>query len=201
MGRLGVLVELCVKVFPTPRAWRTSVYRHESLPDAAHTLMRLGTTQLDVAAFDLVPPADVVVRLGGVSEGLAAHSERVSAFVGRPAEPVDDEREYWRSVREFDWAQADLLMKVPLTPEEVSAFDALLPPNIVRRYSAGGNVAWLAGAANVADELRALVVRSGRRALVVRGAGPPLCGWEESPFLARARAALDPRDRFLSFSR
>jgi hypothetical protein len=51
----------------------------------------------------------------------------------------------WQQVKEFEWVPAGWpLVKVPLTPKRIPTIEAQLNGVEARRYSAGGNVLWLA---------------------------------------------------------
>jgi hypothetical protein len=85
------------------------------------------------------------------------------------------------------------LLKVPLTAKRIPAFDAAVAPlPAQRRYSAGGNVAWVATPAPV-EAVHNILIAQGLAGLVV--VGPPgraLIGAQRGEsFGARVRAALD----------
>ncbi len=213
LGMLGALVEVSFKVFPRPEATLTVRHALPTLDAALAALRRLYLAPLDVEAFELTVDEDETalwVRLGGLGHVLAARAERVRALIGGgellgsgldSADPAplrsgdaSSEAAYWRGLSELAWVPAGWqLVKVPLTLRRIPALDtavAALPAR--RRYSAGGNVAWIATPAPV-EAVHNVLVAQGLAGLVVLGpAGPPLIGQQTGvSFGARVRGAMD----------
>ena len=203
LGRLGVIVELSFKVFPRPEAYATLRMDLPSLPAALETLDRLLRLPLEIDAIDLTiagAAASLWVRLGGLERTLGARIERLRGLFaageilsGAPEEAV------WEAAREFAWVPPDWsLVKVPLTPRRISALEqALAEGDCQRRYSAGGQVAWLAvpEPPQALDPLLSSMDLSGLA--LFGGAGPARIGVRTGDaFLSRVKAALDPEDRF-----
>lgn len=150
LGQLGVLVELTFKVFPQPQAYLTVSLRCTTLADAVASLYRLYTARMDIDALDILSAEGVAtlqVRVGGLPAALPARAERVRALLGG-GDVVQGEEEaaLWRDAREFTWVPAGwALVKVPLTPRRIAELEnALASRTSLRRYSSGGNVAWVA---------------------------------------------------------
>lgn len=211
LGQLGVIVELTFKVFPRPQSYATYLVEAGSLAAALELQRRLTTAPLDLEALDLAPGprgVQVQVRLGGLAEALPARLERLRSIVGegRVRDGADDAA-LWDGVREFAWVPADAaLIKVPVTPARIPLLEAALDQtSAVRRYSAGGQVAWLSWP-HAVDVLDAELTRLGLAGLAILGptgsigsTGPMgLIGASPSRhvFAARVKAALDPALRF-----
>jgi glycolate oxidase FAD binding subunit len=209
LGQYGALVELTFKVFPRPEAWLTLTAAYAGLAASLEAQQRLYTAPLDIEALDLVPGADgsfsVWVRLGGLGSVLAARAERVRALLAGADDCAIDlvegeaEAAMWHAVREFDWVPAGWsLAKVPLAPGAIAGLeDALAGAPAVRRYSAGGNLAWLALPESPARLLESL----GRAGLLVLGppAAQPLIGLRPGAEVERrVKVALDPDGKFAS---
>ncbi|MBI3763878.1 MAG: FAD-binding protein [Chloroflexi bacterium] len=120
-----------------------------ALQETMQALYRVYTARLDVDALDLAPETDgsatLWVRLGGLPDALPARAERIRAMLGG-GDNVTGEREawLWREARDFAWAQPDwILVKVPVTPKRIASVETLHATSL-RRYSAAGNVAWIA---------------------------------------------------------
>jgi glycolate oxidase FAD binding subunit len=219
LGALGILVELSFKVFPRPEAYATLRVPHPTLDDALATLHRLTASQMDFFAIDLEPTPDgathwVWVRLGGLAAALPERLARLSGLAGGGEILANDtDAVHWRSARDWEWRPEDaVLVKVPVTPARIAGLEAALtgpstgsgyahPALFKRRYSAGGQVAWLAwpGSSDVLDEtLRAL----GLSGLAVLGQAEParparLGVRTGQPFERRVKVALDPDGRFV----
>ncbi|MGH9339035.1 MAG: FAD-linked oxidase C-terminal domain-containing protein [Acidobacteriota bacterium] len=157
-GRLGVLVELTFKVFPRPEEYATLKMDYSSLEGAMEGLYCLTSSSLDLDALDLQPPGCLWVRLGGrkatlpqrlarLGQTLEGHPSRDHPKGTRQAATFEgpEEESLWEGVREFHWApSSSSLLKIPLTPNLIPDLERNLPATSLRRYSAGGNVCWLA---------------------------------------------------------
>ncbi len=204
LGQLGVLVELSFKVFPKPEAYASLRLDCANLTDALQGLYRLYASQLDIDSLDIEATPDgatLWVRLAGLRTVLPARLNRLRDLLGG-GEMLDgpDEATSWRTVREMEWAPAGWsLIKVPLTPRCIPALEESLKASAaLRRYSAGGQVAWLAtpDPLQAIDEVLAAQELSG---LVLFGpAGRPRLGLRiGDSFARRVKEALDPVKRFV----
>ncbi|CAA9486010.1 MAG: Glycolate dehydrogenase, FAD-binding subunit GlcE [uncultured Solirubrobacteraceae bacterium] len=205
MGRLGVLVQLSLKVFPRPRATATLVFDLGTTRAALAALAGLARGPLALDALDLHPPGRLLVRLGGAPEALEARAARLAeALPGTPvAERLDGEAEaaLWRDAAELAWmGPGTRAVRVGLTARAVPELDELLADaGASARYSLGANVAWVAwphdrALAGLDLALRAL----GLSGMALTGPpAPALLGARGGgPFAARIRSALDPHGRF-----
>lgn len=228
LGRLGVLVELTFKVFPGPEAYATLKLVYPHLEIALTDMYRLMTSSLELYGLDLEPELRggetgrrgdgknhwiLWVRLGGLSEAMPARIGRLREFLLKPKGGAGDvevietatEAALWQQVKEFTWVPAGwALVKVPLTPKHISPLETHLNRTETRRrYSAGGNIIWLAWPTSNAeaglDKLNSLLTRLELSGLVLLG--PPgsirLGVNPGAPFARRVKQALDPGGRFL----
>lgn len=209
LGQLGSIVELTFKVFPRPQAYATYLVEVPTLTVALGVQRKLMTAPLDLEALDLAPGprgVQVQVRLGGLAEALPARIERLRALMGEGvARQGSEEASLWDAVREFAWVTADSsLVKVPVTPARIPQIEAVLEQtSAVRRYSAGGQVAWLSWP-HALDVLDTELKRLGLSGLAVIGPSPTLtlppgligASRSEHAFASRVKAALDPAHRY-----
>ena len=139
------------------------------------------------------------VAKGELSAGYARRVERVRRVIALEASMEGAfEAEFWRSAREFSWVgEGEFLVKVPTTPAVIPLLDAELPRAVSRRYSTGGNVAWLAWPGSEGD-LDGLLCRLGLPGLVVLGEVQKvrLGSLPGSAFARRVKEALDPSGRW-----
>lgn len=204
LGQFGALVELSFKVFPAPEAFSTLSGQYPSLQEGLEAILRIANAPLDLVAVDLVPGEDSVallVRVGGKKNSLAGRVQRVQKILQRgEAVPEDEEAGLWRAAREFEWLPANcLLVKIPVTPQQVPDLDKRLDQHVaVRRYSAGANVAWVAWPGEAAD-LEPILISMGLSGLVVIGtAAKPLLGKRTGQeFARRIKRALDPGGKWV----
>lgn len=195
-GSLGLLTDVCFKVFPKPETYHTLVAPFPTLAAALAAQQALTAAPLDIHALDVAVDdsgAALEVRVGGLHAGMDARMNRVRTAVGGVGDVLrgDDEAAHWGRVREFAWI-AGAVAKIPLTPARVPALDGALIG--ARRYSVGGNVAWAAPHPGLDAALRAL----GLSGQIFRGpdAGTALGASADNPFARRVRLALDPQNKF-----
>ncbi len=216
-GRLAALVEVSVKVFPRPEARGTVVVRR-GLADALDVVRDLTLSPFDVDALDLVPlddgEAEVHVRLAGPAAIMDARLARLRAHLGGELRDADDDA--WSDVTELRMVPAGWdLAWVPVTLPDIPVLEsALAGTGALRRYGAGGQVAWIATPPEAAPEaapsapaeapdatssLAAHLAARGMSGLRVLGApaADPVIGRDVLGELGRrVQAALDPAGRF-----
>jgi len=203
LGQFGVLVEMSFKVFPEPQAYQSVRVECGCIEDALSLIHRLNASALDIEALDVdVSAAGTVLwaRLGGSRDRLPSRVGRLQTLLpGGGVVEGHEESAFWRSGREFDWAPRGWsLVKVPLTPRRIPPLEKAMAPHTAhRRYSAGGQVVWIATPEDLqgVDGLLASLELSG---LVLFGpAGQPRLGIRiGDSFARRVKLALDPLGRF-----
>jgi glycolate oxidase FAD binding subunit len=206
LGALGVMVDLTFKVFPAPEAYATLVVECASLDEALMLLPRLTNCPYDINAIDMIVEtrrgaflrsALLHIRVGSLRDALPQRLDRVRALCDK-GEIVEgnDDLAVWREARELAWASPnDAVVKVPVTPARIPALDMALG-EARRRYSVGGNTAWIATSDVVT--LDATLKRLGVPGRVLlKSPGDPRIGMRETnAFAARVKQAMDPRNKF-----
>ena len=210
LGTLGVLVDVTFKVFPAPQTYATLRVDCNTLAESLALLPKLTNSPYDINAIDIVTPhpnplpqwereTALHIRVGGLAAGLAQRMERVRTLCGRGEVVMGaDESALWHAAREFTWAEAaDEVLKVPITPSQIETLDLALG-NMKRRYSVGGNVAWIA--APHGHTLDATLQSQGLAGLILLNAtGEPRIGKRSrNAFTDRAKQALDPHNKFIN---
>lgn len=202
LGQLGILVELTFKVFPQPPAYATLKADLPDLHTALEIIYRLFTSPLELDALDLTTPGTLWLRQGGLEGTLRPRLEQLRQFVGGGEILTGNEdAAIWHTARELAWVpEKTTLVKVPLTPKRIPALQiALAPYESAVRYSAGGNVAWVAWPASL-DILDGLLKKQGLRGLILLGEpiAQPLLGVPlDAIFAGRVQQALDPQQKFV----
>jgi glycolate oxidase FAD binding subunit len=199
LGRFGVLLELTFKVFPQPASYATLKVTLPDMDAAVQTMQRLTTSSLEMDALDITPPGTVWIRIGGLPEAIEIRLDNLRRFCAG-GEVIMHDSDFWQEAAELSWVPAGALaVKIPLTPKRIQSLEAALAPYAAeRRYSVGGNVAWVAWPGSP-QTLDALLLQRGLSGLAVLGTRPvnPLLGKQPDPiFLQRIRDALDPNGRF-----
>lgn len=209
LGRYGVLSDLSFKVFPRPAAYTTLLVSFANLTTALDALFALAVTPIELDALDLVPAADAAgglqleARLGGLPGALPGRRRRLHDWLTdhtacQAVQVLDDEAEaaHWAAVNGCAWVPAErALVKAPLAPRRIAELEARVSA-APRRYTAGGNVAWIAASdpAALGETLAAL----GLVGLQLTGAAAdPVLGRRAGSDLAHlVKQALDPQERF-----
>jgi glycolate oxidase FAD binding subunit len=201
LGQLGALVEVSFKVFPKPEAYTTVRLECATLHDAIAVMQRLYTSPLEIDSFDLEPTAEqgavIWLRLAGLKTALPARIDRVRNTIGG-GDVIDDDHVLWQNVRELMWLpQGWSLIKVPLTPGRIVAFETALPSAALRHYSGGGQAAWIA-LNDRPETLEPILIAQGLAGLVLIGKTDRVrLGVRTSEsFERRVKKALDPQQRF-----
>ncbi|HRQ41719.1 MAG TPA: FAD-binding protein [Chloroflexota bacterium] len=204
LGGFGILAEVSFKVFPAPPAYLTLRLALANVTAAMEAIFSLATRPLEMDALDVLVTdtgADLLIRLGGLPEALPARAERLRQLLAPHSTAVETSTEdaaIWQAANDMAWAEvAPLLIKVPIAPKRVEELDtAVIPHTTHRRYTAGGNVAWLA-APNAAP-LDAVLRELGLMGLALRGSGarPYLGQQPPATLIYRAAQALDPDGKF-----
>ncbi len=169
-GRLGVIVEVTLKVFPAPRAFGTVVVPLDTVDEAAAALRDLARRPLEPHAVDLVPPEAVtdgwektdpplapsasrppttlLVRVAGSPDALDGWIGRMEARLGRRGLRLHGEAEtaLWLRLRDLRWLPpAWRLIRLHLVPSLLPRAEQILGRlGAVRHYSVAGNVGWAA---------------------------------------------------------
>ena len=214
LGHYGVLVEVTLKVFPQPAEYLTLRVEYPAVSGALAALTKLTATPFELFALDLEVHEGgcaLLVRLGGLPETLPARLDRLRSELlalpqvqGVNAEAFSrfegsTEAELWRSAREFLWVKpGHTLVKVPLTSQRVPPLDEWLADHgALRRYSAGGNLAWIAWQGSI-EPLHALLQEQGFSGLAILGSvDQPFLGKRVGDaFARRVKNALDPQGKF-----
>jgi len=194
-GKLGVIYELTFKVFPRPESFATIVSYFTDLKPALACLNQLASSAMDIEAIDLIPNMEtgggyvLAIRIGGIATALSSRLSRLQKWAS--ADRLlrnDDDAKFWSDGSSLEWAQDTPLLKLPITPLAIPELEQILSRDkIVRRYSVGGNVAWIASQWNEPwpSNFGAAQVFLGRPNTTIK---PPELG----PFGIAIKRALDP---------
>jgi glycolate oxidase FAD binding subunit len=207
IGRLGVIVQVSCKVFPTAPASVTLEFACERTDRALAAVTALARGRVELDALEVFPGGRVFARLTGRADTLAARCARVVELAGAEARPYqgEDERTLWHEAREFGWLKdGGTLVRVGLSLRQVRELETAVAssaPEAAVRFGIAGTVAWIGLPAGAElDALDSCLRALGLPGMVLLGApdrpllGPSVSG---GPFGARIVRALDPHSRFL----
>jgi glycolate oxidase FAD binding subunit len=180
-GRLGVLIEATLKVFPQPAAHVTARFDLSSLSEVLRAMQLLQGNPLPIAAIEIERPNRLVVRFAGRPEALDIVVARAQRIVGGATNNVSAtvetdaaiEADYWRHLSEFEFAPPGTqVIRVAMSGRKLLGLDEQLQSvrglNLIR-YSCGASVAWLVADAQLdMDDLNAKLKALQLPAIVVR---------------------------------
>ena len=210
-GRMGIITEATLKVFPAPSGFLTLRYQAGSVARGVASGLRLLALPLPVAALDVEGDGTLWVRLAGPVNSLARIADRASAqlpgLLAERLQPGDTEQAIWRGRAEFDWVgNAPCLVRVATAHHQCAELCALLatwpqPPRVL--LAGGGAVAWVA--CSSVDDLASLDELLGQQKLsgvVINGPGGfRLLGDRHWVALAeRIQQAFNQDQRLLAYS-
>ena len=199
-GKLGLIYELTFKVFPRPESYATLISRFSELVPALTCMNQLASSPMDIEALDLFPVEqkercyDLAIRIGGIATAIPNRLTRLQKLVPASRVLKDHEDEtFWRAASNFDWARnAESLLKLPITSRTIPVLEEVFANcPINRRYSVGGNIAWIA--TEWTSDLQAKLGN------VQHFFGQPSIRFNSSepgPFGQAIRRALDPALKF-----
>ncbi len=206
MGRLGIMLDVTFKVFPRPPAYSTIVTSFASIEEALAVVKSLTVSPIEIAAIDIEAdqtetPFVLATRIGGSPDLLPAQLNRLRDMLPESTcKDGDADANYWSDVAEFEWVEEKAaLIKVPITPNRISAIDSVLASSdIKRRYTVAGNTLWISWSDSI-DKLDGLLKSNKLSGVIVRGTVPaPMIGLNtKSAFADRVKAAMDPDNKFL----
>lgn len=208
LGRLGVMTELSLKVFPRPEATATVRFPGVGLAAGLATVAAIARGAVPVGGLDLDPDGSVTARIGGDADLIDTRAARLARSIEPGGEPLvgDAEAGMWEEARSFAWIGGRRLVVVPVASRQVVPLDADLERlGLDRRYGLGANVAWVAWPeATPLDGLGDLLTAHALSGLVLTG--PPLPSPLLGPatggaFARRVASALDPAGVFAGAAR
>jgi FAD/FMN-containing dehydrogenase len=210
-GRLGILTEVTLKVFPQPQACATLMAELADLEQCVAAAQRLLAKPLPVAALDMDLNGKLFVRFAGPAPALGNVLTRAAEVIDSPGETLDsaiDESQFWRQrsewVAEQDAGAGRWLVRIATTldslAELVRCLAALAVTNV--RLSCAGSVAWISVDAAAGPELDQFLQQQKLSAVAIKGATDKLIVLGDQRWVAvagRIQKAMDPHGKFVAF--
>lgn len=205
LGRYALMTEMTFKVFPDAPTFSGLRLEYRSLSDLLTAVYFINQNAHELDALDFEPQGggwSLLARLAGFEETLP---RRLARFVESLKAHTDllntvelgADETVWQALNKLPLAApAAYLVKAALSPKQIPPFDAMIPA-ARRRYSVGGNVAWVA--TDDIDRLDAALKQQTLSGLCIRGAvTSPLLGRPIDNVLAdRVKQVFDPQNKFV----
>ncbi len=108
-GRMGIITEATLKVFPRPAGHLTLRIACSSLRSSLERAVKLLSMPLPIAALEIEPGPELLVRIAGPVDSLSGMAERINRALptGTKSERVEhgpEEAAMWQARAEFAWA-------------------------------------------------------------------------------------------------
>ena len=205
IGRLGIMLELSLKVFPRSPAAVTLEFALGSTAAAAEAALELERSPIQLDALDIAPGGRLLARLAGRPEDIEPRARRLASVLASPPQSFRgaDERELWRQVwHPVTAGDAGTLVRATSSLRAAAGLDTALAATVgaVAHYSAGATAAWIRWPQDAAlDRLDELLAQQGLAGMVLLGPPDrPLIGRQNGgQFARRIARGIDPDSRFL----
>lgn len=210
-GRLGIITEATLKVFPKPPGNLTMSIKCPSLRSAIERTLKLLALPLPFAALEIEPGPIVSVRLAGPIDSLTGMAQRIMHALPpgvqvQRTEHGPEESALWQARAQFAWASdCEVLSRVAITHHQCGDLEQslkMLGDGAKLVISCGASVAWIALRHRVdlpqLNELLGKLMLSG---VVLRGVDQlTLLGDQRWVVNAeRIQQALDPGGKYLKY--
>ena len=206
LGKYAVLTELTFKIFPEPPTFTTLQLQFDRLDDVLSAIYFINQSIFELDALDIEADGDqwtMLVRITGTQDTLPERTQRFLSVLKtqtslKSSAEITNDRSPWEAINDLSWVdEAQTLIKVVLSPKQIPTLDNDLQNlNIQRRYSVGGNIAWL-----TTDDVVALFAILDKHQLT----GLPILGQSDSPIIGqpidnvlseRVKHVFDPENKF-----
>lgn len=222
-GRLGVLTEITLKVFPQPQAYITWQVQGSNLADTVRKMQLMQANPLPISALEIEKPNLLLIRFAAQPDAFDGILRRARLLLGTEGSLLSgsQESDYWRGLSELSFAnhlfdgssqgQQSALIRVGLSGHKLRDIDqALAQLDSIEyvRYSNGGSVAWIvANAATGFEAIDIILSRLGLSGVVLRrGVQIPestsnfLGNKDWIELATRIQRAMDPQQKFLRYA-
>ncbi len=197
LGQYAIMTELTFKVFPDAPVFQGLRLRYGSLDDALNAVFRCNRSSQELDVLDFAPWErgwSLLAGLAGFQDTLPRRAKQFVAMMREETALLDATEVELRDP--LAGLTGAFLVKVVISPRQIPGFDARVR-EMQRRYSAGGNTAWLA--TGDIGALKKILEAEQLPGLVLRGSVDcPLIGKRpENLLAARVKRVLDPHNKLV----
>lgn len=201
LGKYAIMTELTFKVFPDAPVFQGLRLRYASLDDALNAVYRCNRSPHELDLLDLAPASrgwTLLAGLAGFQDTLPQRAKQFITVMRQETALLDaTEIEDNGTLRDpLACLEGAFLVKVVISPRRIPSFAARIQ-DMQQRYSAGGNIAWLA--TEDIGALQKILEAEQLPGLILRGrVDCPIIGkLLENALAARVKRVLDPHNKFV----
>lgn len=203
-GRLGVIVEATLKVFPTPQSHASLLVEHSSIELALRSMQKVLAKPLPISSVLIDSQHNVCFRVAGPGASLEGVLRRIESLVGASQSTVADDR--LQREKFIDWIEGPLsedsaVVRIGVGPTVVANLNtALSAVGVTDYYHAGAcSVTWVKLPLDTLIGLDSQLELLGLSGVVVRGSvvSPFIGNRQWLKMASKIQAAMDPERRFI----
>lgn len=205
LGQYAIMTEMTFKVFPDVPESVTLQLTYSTLYDLLSAIYMLNQSVFELDALDFQTDDDnwvMFARMTGLSDTLAERANRFMSYLRENTALVNssqaDNNTTWDDHNALAWANGQDIVKVVLSPKQIPALDSAIEnADYSRRYSVGGNMAWIATAADQIDQLHDILTDLNLTGLQIIGTSHnPILGQPiDNPLSERVKQIFDPENK------
>ncbi|MFO0941484.1 MAG: FAD-binding protein [Pirellulales bacterium] len=208
-GRMGVLLEATLKVFPTPQSYSTLLVQHQSIDSAVQTIQRVLQKPLPICSVVIDPNHAVSLRVAGPVTSLPSVIRRIQSLLdgSLDTQVFEDDTEPRSNL--ISWLQMplepdQLLVRIVSSSKQLVLLDRLLSrlETTCYQHCGAGSITWLKLSSAVLDQLDDQLRSLSMSAVVVRGQSHKTfagdVGWLR--LASNVQQAIDPERRFVAWN-
>lgn len=208
-GRLGVLLEATLKVFPKPQAYATLLADHSNIESALQTMARVLRKPLPICSVVIDPTHTIAFRIAGPTASLDGVLGRIQELVGTgtPCRILSVDSSDRATL--IQWLTADLpshqcAIRVGCSSKQVVDLDNLFSKLAISefRHCGAGSISWLRLNTDTLPELNSQLRKRKVSGVVVRGQCDSMLVGDNNwlPLANSIQQAIDPNQRFPRFA-
>jgi glycolate oxidase FAD binding subunit len=207
LGQYAVMTQVTFKVFPDVSEFVTLKLHYSTLDNLLSAVYFLNQNVFELDALDFHSDGDKWVLLGrmtGLSDTLADRAQRFISTLDNNTSLLDSSQSQdnavWDSHNALSWAQSRSVAKIVLSPKQIPLLEASLrDTDFAKRYSVGGNMAWIATTPDKLSQLHSMLADLNLTGMLVIGEGEnPILGKSTGNSLSeRVKQIFDPENKLI----
>lgn len=208
LGQYAVMTEMTFKVFPDVTDFTTLQLSYGTLDELLSAIYFLNQNVFELDALDFEPEGDkwvLLARMTGLSDTLSDRAERLINVLKEKTALIDSsqangDNTAWDTHNDLSWADNREVVKVVLSPKQIPALeDSIGHTDYARRYSVGGNMAWIATTPDNLSQLDTILSELSLTGLHILGnSEKSIFGKSiDNPLSDRVKQIFDPKNKLI----